>query len=327
MDGEKEVSALNRFDAQLAAHALPPLRARQVTTLQVNVGKVCNQTCAHCHVDAGPHRTESMTRDTAEHVIRVLRENESIRTLDITGGAPELNANFRWLAIQARSLGRHVIDRCNLTVFFVEGQRDLPTFLAEHRVEVVASLPCYTSENVDKQRGKGVFNQSLDALKKLNDLGYGRDDSGLVLNLVYNPLGASLPPPQAKLEADYKRELKAKFDIVFNHLFTITNMPISRFETDLVAHGKHDVYMDTLTAAFNSSAVNDVMCRDLISVGWDGQLFDCDFNQMLDLPLMTSSVNIADFSTREFSNRLIRTDSHCLGCTAGAGSSCGGVLK
>jgi len=327
MDGEEEVTMRNLFDHQLDAHQLPLLRARRVQTLQVNVGKVCNQTCAHCHVDAGPHRTESMSRETAEHVIRVLRENESITTLDITGGAPELNANFRWLATEARALNRHVIDRCNLTVFFVDGQRDLPAFLAEHRIEVIASLPCYTADNVDKQRGKGVFNQSLEALRLLNGLGYGREGSGLALNLVYNPLGPSLPPPQAKLEADYKRELNDRFGIVFNKLYTITNMPISRFKTDLIAHEKLDAYMQKLTTAFNPAAVADVMCRDLISVGWDGQLYDCDFNQMLDMPLTGTRQKIADFDATVFSERIIRTDSHCLGCTAGAGSSCGGALK
>ena len=318
----------NAFDSQLTAHRLPPLRARRIGTLQVNVGKICNQVCRHCHVDAGPHRTESMSRETAEHVVRVLRENTSIKTLDITGGAPELNPNFRWLAGAARTLGRHVIDRCNLTVFYVDGQQDLPVFLAENRIEVCASLPCYTAENVDKQRGRGVFDQSIDGLRKLNELGYGREGSGLVLNLVFNPLGPSLPPPQVKLEADYKRELFEHFGIVFNGLFAITNMPISRFKADLEAHGTLDAYMANLDAAFNTSAAEDVMCRDLISVGWDGQLYDCDFNQMLEMPLAGERRRtIADFDAALFSQRLIRTGSHCLGCSAGAGSSCGGALK
>jgi radical SAM/Cys-rich protein len=318
----------NTFSQALSNHHLPELRARSVATLQVNVGKVCNQTCAHCHVDAGPHRTESMSRETAGHVLRVLRQNKSIKTLDITGGAPELNPNFRWLASVAHTLGRHVMDRCNLTVFFVDGQQDLPSFLALHRVEIVASLPCYTAENVDKQRGKGVFDQSIDALRILNELGYGRDGSDLILNLVYNPLGPSLPPPQASLEADYKRELLERFGIVFNRLFTITNMPISRFKTDLVAHGKLDAYMQKLESAFNAGAVADVMCRDLISVGWDGQLYDCDFNQMLGMALDGERPRtIAEFDAALLSDRAIRTDSHCLGCTAGAGSSCGGSIK
>ncbi len=328
MGGEKEVSASNLFDLHIAASKLPPLRARGVSTLQVNVGKVCNQTCAHCHVDAGPHRTESMSRETVQHILRVLRQNPSIKTLDITGGAPELNPHFRWLAGVAHTLGRHVIDRCNLTVFFVNGQHDLPAFLALHRVEVIASLPCYTADNVDKQRGKGVFDQSIEALRMLNELGYGHDDSSLALNLVFNPLGSSLPPSQAQLEADYKRELKERFGIIFNRLFTITNMPISRFRTDLVAHGKLDAYMQKLETAFNPDAVAGVMCRDLISVGWDGQLFDCDFNQMLNLPLAEGQPRtIADFDARQLSERPICTDAHCLGCTAGAGSSCGGALK
>ena len=321
----------NSFSSKLSSQRLPALRARRVETLQVNVGKVCNQTCAHCHVDAGPHRTESMSRETAAQVLRVLRQNKAIKTLDITGGAPELNPHFRWLASVAHTLGRHVIDRCNLTVFFVDGQSDLPAFLALHRVEVVASLPCYTAENVDKQRGKGVFDQSIEGLRILNDLGYGHDDSGLLLNLVYNPLGASLPPPQAALEADYKRELLERFGIVFNRLFTITNMPISRFKTDLVVHGKYESYMQKLEAAFNPDAVDQVMCRDLISVGWDGQLYDCDFNQMLDLPILSEGsdrpLTISEFDAALLSRRLIRTDAHCFGCTAGAGSSCGGALK
>lgn len=269
-----------------------------------------------------------MSRETAEHVVRVLRENESIKTLDITGGAPELNPNFRWLASSARALGRHVIDRCNLTVFYVDGQQDLPKFLAANRIEVCASLPCYTAENVDKQRGRGVFDQSIDGLRTLNELDYGREGSGLVLNLVYNPLGPSLPPPQSKLEADYKRALFDKFGIVFNRLIAITNMPISRFKTDLEAHGQLDSYMAKLELAFNASAADEVMCRDLISVGWDGQLYDCDFNQMLELPLAGATRRtIADFDAALFSERIIQTGSHCLGCTAGAGSSCGGELK
>ncbi len=318
----------NAFDSQLAAHSLPPLRARRIDTLQVNVGKLCNQVCRHCHVDAGPHRTESMSHGTAEHVIRVLRENPAIATLDITGGAPELNPNFRWLAAEARALGKRVIDRCNLTVFFVEGQSDSPRFLADQRIEVIASLPCYTAENVDTQRGQGVFDKSIDALRILNELGYGRDGSGLMLNVVYNPLGPSLPPPQAKLEADYKRALFDSFGIVFNHLFAIANMPISRFKSDLVAHGKLDAYMTKLEENFNAAAAGEVMCRDLISVGWDGQLYDCDFNQMLELPVADRSCGtIVDFNAAALAEREICTGAHCLGCTAGAGSSCGGALK
>lgn len=322
----------NSFEKMLAAHNLHPLRARRVETLQVNVGKVCNQTCRHCHVDAGPHRTESMTRETAAQCLRVLREHASIATLDITGGAPELNPNFRWMAAEARAMGRRVIDRCNLTVFFVEGQRDLPQFLAEQRIEVIASLPCYTAENVDKQRGAGVFDASIEALRMLNGLGYGRDESGLVLNLVYNPLGPSLPPPQAKLESDYKHALADQFGIVFNNLFTITNMPINRFKTDLEAHGQFDTYMRKLEAAFNPAAANEVMCRDLISVGWDGRLYDCDFNQMLEMGLdapgdASYKMTIADFDLARLSARAICTGAHCLGCTAGAGSSCGGALR
>ena len=318
------------FKDQLARHHLPPLRAHRIETLQVNVGKVCNQTCRHCHVDAGPHRTESMSRETAEECLSVLRNHPSLTTLDITGGAPELNPNFRLLATEGRALGRHVIDRCNLTVFFIDGQADLPHFLANYQIEITASLPCYTLGNVDKQRGNGVFDQSIEALRILNGLGYGRENSALLLNLVYNPLGPSLPPPQPKLEADYKRALADSFGIVFNKLFTITNMPINRFKTDLEAHGTFDSYMQKLEANFNPAAVQDVMCRDLISVGWDGTLYDCDFNQMLELPLQLNGTENRSAHIRDFdrlpTERAIRTGSHCLGCTAGAGSSCGGAL-
>ncbi len=303
-----------------------PLGAAHVETLQINVGKFCNQTCRHCHVDAGPTRKEIMTRETAEAVVDVLRRHP-ISTLDITGGAPELNPNFNYLVEQARALGRHVIDRCNLTVFYEEGQGTLPEFLARHQVEIIASLPCYTEENVDKQRGKGVFSKSIKALRWLNCLGYGQPESGLTLNLVYNPLGPSLPPPQAALEEAYRTEFRKNFAIEFNHLFTITNMPISRFLKDLERRGERERYMELLGEKFNPATVEGVMCRSMVSVGWDGMLYDCDFNQMLELPLASGlPQNIHDFDLFLLERRRIRTADHCYGCTAGSGSSCTGAI-
>lgn len=290
--------------------------------LQVNVGKLCNQTCAHCHVDAGPDRREIMSAETAELCLDVLALHD-IPTLDITGGAPEMNPSFRRLVERGRELGRHVIDRCNLTILLAPGFTDLPEFLAVNRVEVVASLPCYLMENVDKQRGAGVFEKSIEALRQLNAVGYGRD---LPLTLVYNPLGASLPPPQTKLEDAYREQLRSRFGIEFTRLFTIANMPISRFLDDLVRNGKLDDYMDKLIAAFNPVAVEGVMCRTILSVGWDGRLFDCDFNQMLDLEVQGTSRHIRDFHVESLANRRIVTRQHCYGCTAGAGSSCGGSI-
>jgi len=315
------------FDQVLKDHGLPVLRRVPARTLQVNLGKRCNQACRHCHVDAGPTRTEMMDRRTAERVIWLLEQNPSLRTLDITGGAPELNPQFRYLVTEARRLGRHVMDRCNLTVFFEEGQEGTAGFLAENGVEVVASLPCYSTANVDKQRGSGVFDKSMRALQMLNGLGYGDGASGLVLNLVYNPLGASLPPGQAGLEADYKARLFADFGIRFDHLYTITNMPIARFARDLARQGRELAYLSLLVESFNPSAVAGVMCRDQISVGWDGRLFDCDFNQMLEMPMGDRPRTVWDLETvAVLDEEVIATGSHCLGCTAGAGSSCGGAL-
>lgn len=300
-----------------------PLRATSIDVLQVNVGKLCNQTCAHCHVDAGPERREVMSEATAELCLDVLARHE-IPTLDITGGAPEMCPSFRRLVARGRELGRHVIDRCNLTILLAPGFTDLPEFLAAHQVEIVASLPCYLMENVDKQRGTGVFDKSIEALKRLNAVGYGRE---LPLTLVYNPVGSSLPPPQAKLEGDYREQLRFRFDIEFTRLFTIANMPISRFLEDLVRNGKLDAYMAKLIAAYNPLAAEGVMCRTMVSVGWDGRLFDCDFNQMLDLELAENLPrHIRDFEWQSLANRRIVTRQHCYGCTAGAGSSCGGSL-
>ena len=315
------------FESKLVQIGQWPLRAAAIDTLQVNVGKLCNQTCRHCHVDAGPTRTEVMTRETAEIVVDVLRRHD-IPTVDITGGAPELNPNFEYLVVEARALGRHVIDRCNLTVFFVEGKQRLPSFLRDHQVEVTASLPCYTEENVDKQRGKGVFSKSIEALRLLNDAGYGQPDSGLILNLVFNPLGPSLPGPQASLEDDYHQRLREDHGIVFNHLYTLANMPISRFLTDLTRSGSYESYMALLEEKFNVETVGGLMCRSLVSVGWDGTLYDCDFNQMLDLPVNHGlPYHIRDFDAYLLAHREIRTGQHCYGCTAGSGSGCMGALQ
>jgi len=311
----------------LASHGYEPLMAKSIFTLQVNIGKVCNQTCHHCHVDAGPQRTESMTRATIEQIIEVLDRTPQITTVDITGGAPEMNPHFEYLVRQCRKRERKVIDRCNLTVFYVKGKSHLPEFLAEHAVEIIASLPCYQEANVDQQRGKGVFNRSITALQTLNNLGYGKEGTGLRLHLVYNPLGPSLPPSQRDLEQDYKEELMSRYGIQFNRLLTITNMPISRFLDDLRESGQVEAYYTLLVNSFNTATVEDLMCRSLISVGWDGRLFDCDFNQMLELPLQNDSPQwIADFHLATLEGRRIVVGSHCFGCTAGSGSSCGGTL-
>jgi radical SAM/Cys-rich protein len=285
--------------------------------LQINVGKRCNQACHHCHVDAGPDRPEVMSDDVIEAVLAAL-ESSAISTVDITGGAPELHPRFREIVARVRALGRHVMDRCNLTVTTLPNYADIPAFLAEHRVEVVASLPSYAASQTDRQRGDGVFAQSLDALRRFNALGYGRDGSGLVLNLVTNPVGAFLPASQAALERDWKRELKRRYDVDFNRLFTITNMPISRYLEWLEQSGNLEGYLTKLANAFNPATVNGLMCRFTVSVGWDGRLYDCDFNQMLDLGLPQT---IFDGLPSE---RAIKTGPHCFGCTAGAGSSCGG---
>jgi radical SAM/Cys-rich protein len=319
--------ALASFDKTLAEHGHASLRALRLDTLQVNVGKLCNQTCTHCHVDAGPTRTEIMTRETVDAVLGVVRRFPELRTVDITGGAPEMNPHFEYLVEQCRAMGRRVMDRCNLTVFFVRDKQRLPKFLADHQVEVIASLPCYLEENVDQQRGKGVYGRSIEALLQLNALGYGQEGTGLALNLVYNPLGPKLPPPQADLEADYRDELAKRFGIRFNRLYTITNMPISRFLDDLHRAGQYEAYMEKLTTSFNPDSVDGLMCRNLISVNWDGRLSDCDFNQMLDLPVEGAAPQtIHEFDLALLSRRRVVTGMHCYGCTAGAGSSCGGAI-
>ena len=315
------------FESKLDAAGLLPLQALEINTLQINVGKRCNQACKHCHVDAGPHRTEEMSGDTAALVLDVLGRYPEIGTLDITGGAPELNPYFERLVTGARALGRHVMDRCNLTILFVPGKERLAEFLAENGVEVVASLPYYLAQRTDAQRGQGVFEQSIAGLRRLNALGYGAPDSGLRLNLVYNPTGAFLPPTQAAIEAEYKEELAKRHGVVFNRLFTITNMPIARFAHFLRRTNNYDRYLEKLAGAFNPDAAANVMCRSLLSVGWDGTLYDCDFNQMLEMPVEAGCPrHLRDFDLDALKRRRIVTGDHCLGCTAGAGSSCGGAV-
>lgn len=310
----------------LAAEGLLPLSATGLTTLQVNVGKLCNQTCRHCHVDAGPGRREIMTRQTMSECLRFI-ERVGINVLDVTGGAPEMNPDFRWLVSESRERGCHVIDRCNLTILMAAGFEDLPEFLAAERVEIVASLPCYLAENTDGQRGNGVFEKSIAALRRLNALGYGQADGGLTLNLVYNPLGPTLPPERDQLEITYRRELAGRYGVTFNRLYTITNMPISRFLDDLLGQGKLNEYMALLVANFNPAAVPSLMCRNMLSVGWDGRLYDCDFNQMLELELAPGLPRtIADAAQEGLGNRRIVVGQHCFGCTAGAGSSCQGAI-
>jgi radical SAM/Cys-rich protein len=309
--------------------AFPPIRRGRLDTLQVNVGYRCNQSCVHCHVAAGPNRTEEMSGDVADIVISFL-ERQRISTLDITGGAPELNPHFRRMVIAARDLGMRVMDRCNLTIFEVEGQHDLPQFLADQQVEVVASMPCYLEDNVERQRGKGVFDASIRGLRRLNALGYGDEASGLVLNLVYNPQGPSLPPSQSALEADYKRALGDSYGIGFNSLYTLANMPIQRFGSMLISKGQFDDYLALLQSAHLDANLDGVMCRNLISVDYRGFVYDCDFNQMLDLPLAhdgNEKLHLSALLDRDLTGNAICVAGHCYGCTAGQGSSCGGALK
>jgi radical SAM/Cys-rich protein len=312
----------------LKATDFPIITRRALDTLQVNLGYRCNQACHHCHVNAGPDRKEMMARDTIDEVLQVLAAR-SIGTLDVTGGAPELNPHFRHLVHAARALGVQVIDRCNLTILNEPGFEDLAEFLAREHVEITASLPCYTKENVDRQRGDHVFESSILALQKLNALGYGPGGTGLLLNLVYNPLGPSLPPAQDRLEDDYKRELAMHFGITFNKLFTLANMPIKRFGSTLITQGKFAQYMKLLRSAHNPDNLDGVMCRTLVSVDFRGYLYDCDFNQMLGIPLVAAGKprrHLADLLTAELENAPIAVADHCYGCTAGQGSSCGGAL-
>ncbi len=318
--------------AEACGLALTP---RSISTLQVNVTKLCNQACRHCHVDSSPQRTEHLSGETAAQILAVLKSNPEIQTLDLTGGAPELSAEFSGLVRGARALDRTVMVRHNLTVQFDgnpqtgESMTDLPEFFADQRVVVISSLPYYQEYFTDRQRGSGVFDKSIEGLKRLNEVGYGRDDSGLILNLVYNPAGAFLPAPQDELEADFKRELAEKFDIEFNALFAITNMPIHRFRDDLARRGTLSSYMDKLVGAFNPTAAEGIMCRDMMNIAHDGTVYDCDFNQMLGLNTEgheKTALTIHDFEPADFLKRTIRFGEHCFGCTAGSGSSCGGEV-
>jgi len=327
----------DRFATTVSDRCGRPLLRARVTTLQVNVGLRCDLACHHCHVEAGPKRTETMDRRTANRILELLAADPAIATLDLTGGAPELQNEFRSLVRGARALGRRVIDRCNLTVFDAPGQHDTPEFLARHGVRIVASLPCYTRENVERQRGRGVFARSIASLRRLNALGYGRADAassddtaapGLGLDLVYNPLGASLPPPQTALETRYRAELREMFGIEFDRLLSITNMPIKRFAHQLARDGRTEEYQSLLVAHFNPDTVPELMCRRLVSVSWDGRLFDCDFNQMLEIPSAVKPKTIFDVEDfGAFTGAGIATGPHCFGCTAGAGSSCSGALR
>ena len=313
----------------------PSIERSSISTLQVNLGYLCNLSCTHCHVNAGPNRKELMSRETIDELLELI-DAHHIKTLDLTGGAPELNPHFRYFVQEARARNVHVMDRCNLTVLLEPGQEDLATFLAENEVEVVASLPCYTEDNVDKQRGKGTFDGSITALKLLNSLGYGLGNEHLQLSLVYNPGGAFLPPPQSALKEDYKRHLSEHFGIEFDDLYTITNMPIARFGSVLLSKGQFDEYMHLLKSAFSQTNLENVMCRSTISVDWQGYLYDCDFNQMLDLPISSMShdviasdrkgMHISELLKSNLEGHSIVVAEHCFGCTAGQGSSCGGAL-
>lgn len=333
-DPETQLDILNNYSEKLKG--LPafrekleeidrfPLRPTGIEIFQINVGYMCNMTCKHCHVDAGPDRDEIMTRETFEYCLEALRGTD-IQTVDLTGGAPEMNPHFRWFVEEVSKLGKDIIVRSNLTILTTRKYEDLPDFFAEHGVEVTCSLPFYSKSRTDRQRGKGTYDKSVVALKKLNKIGYGKEETGLILNLVYNPNGAFLPAGQAQLEKDFKRELKRKHDIIFNHLFTITNLPISRYLNFLLMSGNLEEYMEELVTSFNPAAAEGVMCRNTISIGWDGTLYDCDFNQMLEMKTNHGAPShIKDFDLEALNQREIMTDQHCFGCTAGAGSSCGG---
>ncbi|WP_299707578.1 arsenosugar biosynthesis radical SAM (seleno)protein ArsS [uncultured Pontibacter sp.] len=314
------------FGTRLDEHGLFPLRPTGATILQVNVGKMCNQTCRHCHVDAGPDRKEIMTRETMQLCLDALAQYPQLTTVDLTGGAPEMNPDFRWFVERLSALGRQIIVRCNLTIILANKKyHDLPLFFKEHQVQVVSSLPYFSASRTDAQRGDGVFEKSIKALQLLNEVGYGQEGSGLQLDLVYNPSGAFLPAGQKSLEAEFKRRLQTGYGVVFNNLFCITNLPVSRYLDYLIESGNYSRYMEKLVNAFNPVAAANVMCRNTISVGWDGFLYDCDFNQMLELKVQTGAPqHIRDFHLGRLDQRAIMLNQHCYGCTAGAGSSCGG---
>lgn len=316
------------FQQKLEESNLYPLKPNGIAVFQINVGKMCNQVCRHCHVDAGPDRKEIMTMQTMLQCIDVLRANPGLKTVDITGGAPEMNPNFKWFVEEIKKLNRHVLVRCNLTIILANKKyHDLPEFYKKHQIEVVSSLPFYHKDRTDKQRGDGVFEDSIKALQMLNEAGYGLEGSNLKLNLVYNPAGAFLPPLQDALEKEFKTALKKDFGISFHNLFAITNLPISRFLDYLLQSGNYEKYMEKLLASYNPMAAANVMCRNTISIGWDGYLYDCDFNQMLEMKVDCSSKHISNYNARALDNRDIVVNQHCYGCTAGTGSSCGGSIS
>jgi radical SAM/Cys-rich protein len=319
--------ALVPFQQKLEESGLFPLKPTGIQIFQVNVGKMCNQVCKHCHVDAGPDRKEIMTVETMQQCLEALKNNPLLRTVDLTGGAPEMNPDFRWFVEEIKKLGRHVIVRCNLTIILANKKyHDLPQFYKQHNIEVVSSLPFYTQDRTDRQRGNGVFEDSIKALQMLNEVGYGKEGSGLILNLVYNPAGAFLPPSQDSLEKEYKEALMQRYGIEFNNLFAITNLPISRYLDYLIQGGNYEAYMEKLVNSYNPGAAANVMCRNTISVGWDGFLYDCDFNQMLDMKVEGPSKHLSQFNTEILNARNIIVNQHCFGCTAGSGSSCGGAV-
>lgn len=319
------LNQIEEFDKTLKKYNVNVNR-NLINTLQLNIGKKCNQACVHCHVNAGPTRTEEMTRETIDRIIELLKLSDNISTIDITGGAPELNENFGYLIVELHKLNKNVIDRCNLSVLFEKGQENTATLLAENKVTIIASLPCYTEENVDSQRGQNTYNKSILALTLLNKLGYGQEESGLILNLVFNPLGTSLPPKQNELELDYKKILKTQHGIVFNNLFTITNMPINRFAKTLIQNGEYNDYYNLLFNSFNYKAAENVMCKNQLSISWNGEIFDCDFNQALNIPISGDKKTIWDVDNFNDACKKISFKNHCYGCTAGNGSSCKGKL-
>lgn len=316
------------FTDKVANLGHKPFKPLSLEIFQINIGLLCNQTCAHCHVDAGPdRRTENMNRQTLEKCLEIIRKTPSIKIIDITGGAPEMNPNFRWFIEEVSKLDKQVINRCNLTIIRANPKyHDLPDFFAKHKVQIVSSLPYFSKKRTDSQRGDGVFEDSIAALKMLNKVGYGKEGTGLELHLVYNPTGAFLPASQTSLQAEFKRQLKRKFDIEFNLLFAITNLPIARFLDYLLESGNYKEYMEKLVNAYNPATVDSVMCRNTLSISWDGYIYDCDFNQMLDLKVAAKSQHIDDFDIEALQDRDIILNQHCYGCTAGAGSSCGGEV-
>lgn len=327
INGQTTQKTYVKFEENLAQSGHYPLSVKRLEIFQINLGRLCNQSCAHCHVDAGPDRKEIMTKENLEICLEILRKHPSIHTVDLTGGAPEMNPHFKWFVESCAELGKKIMVRSNLTIILSNPKYHyLPAFFAQHQVEVISSLPFYNAKRTDKQRGEGVFEDSIKAIELLNQQGYGLSESGLILNLVYNPAGAFLPGNQSALEAEFKRQLARRHEIQFNHLFAITNLPINRFLDYLLTRDKYEFYMEQLLEAYNPGTLDGLMCRYMVSVSWDGYLYDCDFNQMLALKVACTSQHISHFNESELLNRAIVLGQHCYGCTAGAGSSCGGNI-